>query len=628
MKIAMIGQKGVPSRSGGVEIHVAELASGLVASGNQVDAYCRKRYNQNNEKKEYKGVRLIWIPSIATKHLDAIIYTFFSSVTALFRGYDIFHYHALGSSSIIWLPKLFGKKVVCTVHGLDWKRAKWGKMGKAYLKFGERVLFRYADEIIVLNEDTKRYYEKKYQGKENISVIGNGVGEPDRVDDRSLIEEYGLSKDSYILFLGRLVPEKGVHYLLKAYKGLKTDKKLVIAGGSSFTDDYLQKIHKIAEGNSNIIFTGFVSGIELEALYSNAYLYILPSDIEGMAISLLEAMSYHLCCLVSDIKENAIISENAYASFPAGNVDGLRARLQELLDMPCEDVKRIGDRAAVEVFERYNWKDVVADTIDVYHKTLFQATQEKTGNVQHCKILGVNVTVTNMNQVVNDTVENVNYLKGKYYCVSNVHTVVMASGDEDYLHIQNNAAVVLPDGAPLSITCRKRGYKTAQRVTGPDFMEEMFLRSETDPNLKHYFYGSTPETLEHLKENLKSKYPKLQIAGMYSPPFRELTAEEDQEIIEKINSSQANIVWVGLGAPKQEKWMYRHQNSILALMVGVGAGFDYHAGLLKRAPKWMQDHSLEWVYRLGQEPKRLWKRYLTTNFKYMWAVMREGRKIK
>lgn len=239
-----------------------------------------------------------------------------------------------------------------------------------------------------------------------------------------------------------------------------------------------------------------------------------------------------------------------------------------------------------------------------------------------CNILGVNIAVTNMEKTVSYLCAHLLELSGSYICVSNVHTTVTAYEDEGYRAVQNGAAIALPDGKPLSLTSRKRGFAEAERVTGPDLMGEIFRISAVH-GWRHYFYGSTEETLRALRVELEKNYPGIQIAGMYSPPFRPLTAQEDRQDIERINEAQADFVWVGLGAPKQERWMAAHEGRVRGLMIGVGAGFDYHAGRLKRAPKWMQKCSLEWLYRLLQDPVRLFKRYLVTNTKYLWLVKRE-----
>ncbi len=232
------------------------------------------------------------------------------------------------------------------------------------------------------------------------------------------------------------------------------------------------------------------------------------------------------------------------------------------------------------------------------------------------RILGINVAITNIRDTVNLIVKQIDALKGEFICLSNVHTTVMSQKDAEYRKIQNSAFLALPDGSPLALIQRLRGYRMAEQVAGPDLMPALWKATELT-ELSHYFYGSTQETIEALEKKLRKDYPGLKIAGMEAPPFRPLTEEEDQDAVRRINASGASIVWVGLGAPKQEKWMYDHQGQVNALMLGVGAGFDFHAGTVKRAPSWMRKHYLEWLYRLVQDPKRLWKRYVGTNGKFL-----------
>lgn len=236
-----------------------------------------------------------------------------------------------------------------------------------------------------------------------------------------------------------------------------------------------------------------------------------------------------------------------------------------------------------------------------------------------CRILGTDIAVTDMEETVARIEKDIEHLRGQYICIANVHTTVMAYENKDYRKVQHDAAICLPDGRPLSVYSRKHGFPEAKRVTGPDLMGELFSREN---GLRHYFYGGSPETVETLAVKLRERYPKMQIAGMVSPPFRELNGEEDAREIAKMNESGADIIWVGLGAPKQENWMYRHKGKVNAVMIGVGAGFDYHAGTIKRAPMWMQKASLEWLYRLLQDPKRLFGRYFRTNLKYLWLIRR------
>lgn len=237
-----------------------------------------------------------------------------------------------------------------------------------------------------------------------------------------------------------------------------------------------------------------------------------------------------------------------------------------------------------------------------------------------CDIMGVKIAAINMEWLLAFTEKYIKDLSGDYMCVSNVHTTVTSYEDADYCSIQNGGIMAIPDGGPLSTVGRKRGYTNMQRTTGPSYMGEI-LKISIQKGYRHYFYGSTQETLDKLKKILVQDYPGIQIVGMYSPPFRSITVEEDEKIIESINNTHPDFVWIGLGAPKQERWMAAHQGKVEGFMVGVGAGFDYFAGNIQRAPKWMQRSNMEWFYRLMQDPKRLFSRYWNTNTKFIWHTL-------
>lgn len=241
-----------------------------------------------------------------------------------------------------------------------------------------------------------------------------------------------------------------------------------------------------------------------------------------------------------------------------------------------------------------------------------------------CNILGVEIAAINMDWLLQFTDKYIKDLSGDYMCISNVHTTVTAYEDLEYRAIQNGGIMAVPDGGPLSTVGKKRGYKEMERTTGPSYMGEIFKISEKK-GYRHYFYGSTNDTLKTLHQKLEEKYPGIQIVGMYSPPFRSLTEEENRDIIQRINETTPDFVWVGLGAPKQEKWMADHQGKVEGFMVGVGAGFDYFAENISRAPQWMQRANLEWLYRLMQDPKRLFKRYWHTNTRFIWYAMLRGK---
>ena len=370
LNIAMLGHKRIPSREGGVEIVVEELATRMVQLGHQVTCFNRggdhvsgSQFNTEEQLDTYQGVTLKTVPTLDKKGLAAMTSSATGACKAAFSKFDVVHFHAEGPCAMLWLPKLFGKRCIATIHGLDHQRAKWGRFASTYIKLGERCAVKWADEIIVLSKSVKDYFLNTY-GRETV-YIPNGVNRPQNIKADMIREALGLERSGYILYLGRIVPEKGLRYLIQAYKKVKTDKKLIIAGGVSDTNDFLNELREMAADDERIEFVGFVQGRMLEELYSNAYVYTLPSDLEGMPLSLLEAMSYDNCCLVSDIPECADVVGEYGVTFRKGDVDDLREKLQMLCDDPVL-ARRYRLAAADYICRKYNWDDVVEKTLELY----------------------------------------------------------------------------------------------------------------------------------------------------------------------------------------------------------------------------------------------------------------------
>ena len=371
LRIAMLGHKRIPSREGGIEIVVEELATRMAKKSHSVTCYNRKGHNvagsefDGTKLKTYKGVTLQEVFTIDKRGLAAMTASVSASLRAALGNYDVVHIHAEGPAFMCWLPKMFGKKVIVTVHGLDHQRAKWGKFASWYIRSGEKNAVRFADEIIVLSKGVQDYFQNTY-GR-TTRFIPNGVNKAKPRKARQITEKWGLTKDSYILYLGRIVPEKGERYLIEAFKQTKTDKKLVIAGGSSDTQAFMDELKNLAKDDDRIIFTGFVQGEILEELYSNPYIYTLPSDLEGMPLSLLEAMSYGNCCLTSDIPECAEVVEDKALLFRKSDVSDLKAKLQNACDHP-EMVESYKAQAEEFICRKYNWDDVVEKTLKLYQR--------------------------------------------------------------------------------------------------------------------------------------------------------------------------------------------------------------------------------------------------------------------
>jgi glycosyltransferase involved in cell wall biosynthesis len=374
MNIAFIGQKGIPTTFGGVEFHVEQLSRKLVAQNHRAIVYVRDWYTDKSLI-DFEGVSLIHLPTIHTKHLDAFIHSFLCSIHASFSNAHIIHYHGIGPAIFSLFPWLFGKKVIVTVHRLDWATEKWGYFAKACLILGEYISAKIPDATIVVSEDLQKYFKTKY-GRETI-YIPNGTAPSYPTSVNFIRDKYQLEKHSYILFMGRLSPEKRVDWLIKAYQELTEQEpelsqvKLVIAGASSATDQYVQQLLKLSNNHIGIIFTGYVIGIEKEELLSNALFFVLPSYLEGYPIVLLEAMSYCLCSLASNIAPNQDIirHEDNGILFDTNSFPDFTNKLKTLLKAP-ELTRAIGMSAKEEIGRRPTWHQVEQQTEELYYKIL------------------------------------------------------------------------------------------------------------------------------------------------------------------------------------------------------------------------------------------------------------------
>ncbi len=367
----MIGHKRFGSREGGVEVVVTELARRMAALGHEVTCYDRGgRDVMTGERaageRTVDGVRVVPVRTVDAKGMAALSSSFFATLQAVHDRPDVIHYHAEGPCVPLPLAHRAGIRTVATIHGLDWQRAKWGRLASAYIRAGEKNAAKCADEVIVLSRPARDYFLKAY-GRQT-RLIPNGINPKRLRPARAITERWGLTEGSYVLFLGRIVPEKRPELLVRAFAGLQTDKRLVIAGAASDTSAYYDQVRELAQGDPRVLMTGFVEGKELAELYSNAFCYVLPSDVEGMPMSLLEAMAYGRCCVTSDIPECADVIAGAGLTFPAGSEEGLRDTLASLLADPNE-AAAMGIDAKRRAESSFGWDSVVRWTLETYEGT-------------------------------------------------------------------------------------------------------------------------------------------------------------------------------------------------------------------------------------------------------------------
>lgn len=354
----MIGQKGLPATYGGIERHVEELAVRLVARGHRVTAYCRPHYTP--KEAALAGVDLVRLPSVNTKHLDAITHTLASTGHVLFHEADVVHYHALGPSAMAWAPRLAGRRVAVTVHGLDWRREKWGSFAQSMLRCGEWTARAFPHATIVVSKTLREHFAE--HGTRNLHYIPNGtvLPEPGPLEP---LAEWGLAPGRFLLFVGRLVPEKGLHVLVRAHREAVPEWPLVIAGGGHFTDDYVESCR--AEAGENVRFLGPVYAERLAALQQHAAAVVVPSSLEGLSIALLEAMSYGTAVLGSDIPENREVLDGVGVTFRTGDVADLGAALRRIVADEAGRAEN-GRRGRERIAKEYDWERVTDRTAALY----------------------------------------------------------------------------------------------------------------------------------------------------------------------------------------------------------------------------------------------------------------------
>jgi len=367
LKIAQIGSRGIPDHVGGVEQVLIAVAPRLVSFGHEVTVYCANW--SSDRAPRYNGVRLRYVFSPRTKYLDTLVRSFVATLQQLCSGTDVVHFHSSGSALLAILPRLFGKKTVVTIHALDWQRRKWNRLGRMFLRFGEWGAIRFPNRTIVVGAELKRVLDREYRG--NVLFIPNGVvaRAPRAPAD---VPQFGVRMRRFLLFVARLVPEKQPHVLIEAFKRLpdRMGMKLVLAGPEWHSAEYVVELRRLAGGDPDIIFAGEVRGALLEDLYASCRAFVLPSEVEGMSLSLLDAMSFGACVVASDIAPNADVVGDAGVLFRTGDVADLAEKLRGVIEDEAE-AERLGMAARRRITAEFSW-DVIARQWEAVYLDLFQ----------------------------------------------------------------------------------------------------------------------------------------------------------------------------------------------------------------------------------------------------------------
>ena len=364
-KVAFIGGRGVISKYSGIESYYEEVGRQLTGMGHEVTVYCRSYFTP--DLPEHNGMRVVRLPTVRSKHLDTIVHTFLSTIHAVCGKHDVIHYHALGPALFSLLPRLFGKKTVVTVQGLDWQRKKWGRVAAKVLHLGEQAAVRLPNATMVVSQTLQQHYQKQYGTQ--TSYVPNGTSLRKRRVSSQLVR-WGVEAGKYVLFLGRFSPEKNCHLLIEAYERISTDVKLVLAGGSSYSDAYAAELRK--HESDRVRFLNWVSGDDLDELLTNAMVFALPSDLEGLSLALLDAMGAGVCVLTSDVPENREVVEDAGFTFKRGDVHDLERMLRLLMENP--QLRQVAAQSARRrVKEKYLWKQIAEQISQTYEQVVHPA---------------------------------------------------------------------------------------------------------------------------------------------------------------------------------------------------------------------------------------------------------------
>lgn len=386
MKIAVIGSKGLPPKQGGIEHHCAEIYPRIVTQDNTVDLYARSSYTQMswNETYEYDGVNVMSVPSLPLRGLDALLTSALATIVASTRKYDVIHFHALGPSLFSWIPRILSprSKIVVTCHGLDWQRAKWGRLSSFLIRAGEWTAMHVADEVIAVAEELQPYFQETYD--RCVPYIGNGPAQyKDSDPDYGFVRSMGLKPEKYVLFLGRLVPEKCPDLLVKAFQSLRpAGWKLVVVGGTSDTSTYTSDLMELAQDNPDIIFTGELRGKRLAEVVRGAGVFTLPSLVEGLPLALLEAMNEGIPVLTSDIPvHQKLVGSDRGQLFQVNNLSDYVAKLEWSLEH-ISDMQSRAQRAKQYIEQHHSWDKITDTLLNLYRQPALQEPVEQANEAE------------------------------------------------------------------------------------------------------------------------------------------------------------------------------------------------------------------------------------------------------
>jgi exopolysaccharide biosynthesis WecB/TagA/CpsF family protein len=609
MRIAILGTRGVPANYGGFETFAEQLGKRLVARGHEVTVYGRDTSVPRGTR-TYLGMRIVRLPAPRAKYFETVVNTLFAALHVLTQRYDIVYVCNSANVPAVMLLRLFGRRIVLNVDGLEWKRRKWSAVGRAYYRLCAWMAARLPVHVVTDALVIQSYYQEAYGRHTDCFPYGTDL-EP--VADDGTLEHLGLEPGRYVLYVSRLEPENNAHVLIEAYSKVTTDLPLAVVGDAPYSTDYIASLHSTSD--RRVMFLGAIYGSGYTILRSHAAAYVQATEVGGTPPALVEAMGFGNVIIANEVPGHRETLGDAGLYYRGA--DELAVQLQKVLDDQslAED---LGRRAHERARKMYGW-DAVTDSYEAWMAGLCE-TPPVPGPRQ-IELLGVRVNAAPFADVLDAVVNAPDTGDRLALHFATAHSLAEAN-DNPALRAVLNAGMVEPDGVPLVWLGRRRGARM-ERVCGPDFMPAL-VKAGIPLDRSHFFLGGPPGLPEALASRLGKIYPGLRVVGAVSPPFRSLTSEEDEALVAQINAAKPDFVWVGLGAPQQDLWVASHRSRLnAAALLAVGAAFDFHAGTRRRAPQWMQRSGTEWFFRLAMEPRRLARRYTVVNARFLQLVIQD-----
>lgn len=614
MRIAILGTRGVPANYGGFETFAEQLGRRLVARGHDVTVYGRDT-SVPRDMRSYHGMRIVRLPAPRSKYFETVVHTLFAAIHALTQRYDIVYVCNSANVPAVMLLRLFRKRVVLNVDGLEWKRRKWSEIGRAYYRLCAWTAARLPVHVVTDALVIQAYYQEAYGRHTDYFPYGTDLNP---IPDDGTLAALGLEPGRYVLYVSRLEPENNAHIVVEAYAKVSTDLPLAIVGDAPYSTDYIAGLHQTED--SRVKFLGAIYGSGYKILRSHAAAYVQATEVGGTHPALVEAMGFGNSILANEVPEHREALGDA-GLYYRGSTE-LASQLQKVLDDPAV-ASDLGERAHERARRLYGW-DAITDSYEAWMNGLCELDAKPSRTRKPVTLAGLQLSPLGFQGTVDWIVERAMSGSGGYVCTPNVDHVVRSVRDPVFRHAVQGADLRVPDGMWIIYGSRIAGRGSLSTVTGR-LLPEAVGRKLAEKGQSIALFGGPPDIAERAATTLRKRGGL--VADAFGPEMGFVVgSEEDRKATARLLASPARVIFVALGAPKQEIWMQLHADEFHdRVLVGVGAAVDVLGGRMREAPRWVTSLGLEWMFRLAQEPRRLSRRYLWDDPRFLWWMLQARR---